>query len=178
MSIGISLILWNLLQIDLIAVMSSLCWYWELRSWSLGLVSLQYLNSIRMMVGSAPFVMMMASGLDEGCRPVTGDCRLSTIHVKIPDSELRGSIGASSSVHFEAEPKSAIARFPPMLPLEMAFNRMRPVWLCLSVYILFIVGCWQPPAMWPTPSSQVQSGQVLLVRIRHRKAALLFQIVP
>ena len=129
-------------------------------------------------MGLAPSVMIMASGLDEGGRPLAGGCLLSRIHAKMPESELRGRIGASYSMHFGVDPRSAIARLPPMLPLEMAFNKIRPVWLCLSMYILFMVGCGQPPAMWLTPSSQVQSGHVLLVRIRHRKAALLFQIVP
>ena len=45
----------------------------------------------------------------------------------IPGSVLRGRMGASSSSHLSAEPRSAITRLPTILPLEIAFRMILPV---------------------------------------------------
>jgi hypothetical protein len=76
---------------------------------------------------SSPWVLiMMASGLDEGVMSVMGHPGVRIL-VKMQGSVLRGSIGASLSVHLGAEPRSAITRLPPILPLEIALRRILPV---------------------------------------------------
>ena len=99
-------------------LMSSACCERHAWSWLVDWVSLQYLNSMMRMTGLVPRVMIIASGRE---------LALSRSLPTVPGSELRGRIGASSSAHFDAEPRSAMTRSPPMSPFEMALRSILPV---------------------------------------------------
>lgn len=102
-------------------------------SWSSGLVSLQYLNSMIEMVSvpSAPFLRMMASGRE--LRPVWLRRKSSS------SLGHRERTGAPSSSHFSADPRSAMTRSVPRSPFEMARRSRRPVELCRAVYMRSMV---------------------------------------